>query len=241
MKIKKLNFLLLRNNEHFQFFTEFKELVEETSPETLKIAPLFAAWLSLYAQEDEAFKKIMKSAFTADLHVADQKRDETFRGMVQTNRSALKHFKPEVKAASLRLQTVFDTYGNVSVLTLNEETSAVYNLLQELRTEKYAADVQTVGIDDWLAELESNNSAFDRINKDRYDEAALRTGLVMKETRAGVDTSFRKIAERIDALCLIEDTEPCRNFISHLNVVIDKYRNTIALRSHDQTGTERMT
>ena len=42
MKIKRLHFEHLRNNEHFQCQTEFKALVEEFNPATLNIEPHFS-------------------------------------------------------------------------------------------------------------------------------------------------------------------------------------------------------
>jgi hypothetical protein len=42
----------LRNGAHFQFYTEFRNLVQKEGAENLKIAPQFEAWLPLYDKED---------------------------------------------------------------------------------------------------------------------------------------------------------------------------------------------
>ena len=57
----------LRNDAHFQFYTEFRNLVQKEGAENLKIAPQFEAWLPLYDKEDAALKKIQKSAITAQI------------------------------------------------------------------------------------------------------------------------------------------------------------------------------
>ena len=229
MKLQKIDLSRLRNDEHFQFNTEFRDLVNAVSPATLKVAVQFDLYQSLYVQEDEALKKIMKSAITADMQNADQRRDLTFRGMVDANKSALNHFNVEVQAAAKRLKIVFDTYGNVGLKPLNEETSAIYNLLQELQG-THAADMAIVKIADWADELEINNKAFEKLVKNRYDESAGRTELVLRQTRKQVDAAYRTIIERIDALGLIEDNDVYRNFIRKLNVVIEKYDNTVTQR-----------
>ncbi|MDR2910270.1 MAG: DUF6261 family protein [Bacteroidales bacterium] len=54
-----------------------------------------------------------------------------------------KHFTESVRTAARRLQIVFDTYGNVAAKTLNEETSAITNLIQELAG-TYSEDTKTV-------------------------------------------------------------------------------------------------
>ena len=229
MKTHKIDLRVLRNDEHFQFNTEFRDLLTANNPAALKVAPQFEAYLTLYAQEDEALKKIIKSAITANIQDADHQRDLTFRGMIDANKSALKHFRPETVTAAKRLQVVFDTYGNVARKPLNEETSAVYNILQELKG-VYEADVTTVGIADWVQELETNNKAFDELVKGRYDEAADRTELVLRQVRIQVDTAYRSIIERIDAFAIVEESDIFTNFIRRWNVVIEKYSNTLARR-----------
>ena len=94
-------------------------------------------------------------------------------GMNKMNAAALKHFDPEVQEAAKRLKIVFDTYGNIAKKPLNEQTAAVYNVLQDLQG-KFAADVTTVGIERWVAELQARNSAFGQLMKDRFDETALK-------------------------------------------------------------------
>ena len=229
MKTETVRTSHLRNDEHFQFNTEFRDLVDKTGPATLKIQSQYDAFLSAFSLEDEALKKIMKSAITADIQAADHVRDVTFRGMAGAAKAALDHFNTDVQAAAKRLKIVFDTYGNVANKPLNEETSAIYNLLQELKG-PYAADVSRTGLTDWVAELEANNSAFDKLVKDRYDESAARTGLVLKEVRLQVDAAYRTVTERIDALLLIEGDKVYEDFIRQLNVIIEKYKNTIAQR-----------
>ncbi len=230
MKIETFRLSHLHNDEHFQFQTEFKDLVVAVTPETLKIKPQFDTYLPLYTQEDDSLKKITKSVFTEDILVADKQRDITFRGMVDTNRAALNHFRADVKAAAKRLQVVFDTYGNLARKPLNEETAAIHNLLQELNG-TYAEDAKSTGIADWVKELEANNKAFEDLTKDRYDESAQRTDLVLKEVRTQVDAAYRTITERIDALALIEGGEAYETFIRRLNVVVEKYNNAIAARA----------
>jgi len=153
MKINKINLANLRNDAHFQFHTEFRDLVTTHGSAALKIKPLFDSYLLLYEREDEALKKIVKSELTAKMHEADRARDDIFRSITEINAAYLRHFDPQVSDAAKRLKIVFDTYGNVADKPLNEETSAIYNILQELKGSR-AADAAAVGIAAWVAELE---------------------------------------------------------------------------------------
>jgi hypothetical protein len=222
MKISKIHLNNLRNDAHFQFHTEFRDLVAKQGAETLKIKPQFQAYLPLYDREDIALKKIIKSEFTAKIHEADKARDEIYIGMAEMNAAALKHFSPEIREAAGRLKIVFDTYGNVASKPLNEETSAIYNILQELQG-KYAADVATVGIGQWVSEVETRNKAFEELVKERFDETAARTDIVLKAARAELDAAYFAIRERLNALMVVEGEAAYENFARTLNAVIAKY------------------
>ena len=229
MKVEQLHVSHLRNDAHFQFFTDFKELVERFDATTLKIQPQFNTFLALYADEDTALKKIMKSALTAEIQEADKYRDGIWRGMLDTNKGALKHFSEPVRQAAGRLKIVFDTYGNVSVKPLDEETSALYNVLEDLKG-KYAADAATVGLTAWMTELGKANAAFETLMRARYDEAALKTDLVLKEVRLKIDEAYRVITERINAAIIIEGETTYRDFVTTLNTVIKRYSDILAQR-----------
>ena len=162
--------------------------------------------------------------------------------MVLSNDAAmLKVFKPAVVKAATNLKIVFDTYGNVTKKPLNEETSAITNLLQDLKG-KYAPDVAAVGIGDWTAELDKNNKEFEKLVQDRYDEAFLKTDLVLKECRINVDAAYHELIKRIYALELLEEDKNQKQkysaYMKKLNIIAEKYHNIIAQRHGRKTKSE---
>ena len=229
MKINGFRLANMRNDEHFQFYSDFIKLVNGIGAATLKIEAQFAAVMNLFDDEDAALKKIMKSAITPEIQKADKDRDTIFRGMTDAYKSALNHFNELKSGAAKRLKPVFDTYGNLAIKPINEQSSGITNMLQEF-TGKYAADCQTIGIDDWAAELAVANNAVIELMHGRYDEGATRTDIVLKEARAKVDEAYRVIVERVNALLIIEGEALYADFVRRLNIIVDKYANTIAQR-----------
>jgi len=228
MNFNKLDLRGLRNDEHFQFHTEFRDAVNRYGAGNMKIDDQFAAYLPLYADEDEAYKKILKSALTAEIQSADAYRDRIFSGMCNVNRAALKHFRDDVQQAATRLKIVLDTYGNLAAKPLNEQTSGVYNLLQDLNAR--IADAEKTGVAEWMTELQAANEAFSRLVKDRYDETAARSDIVMKDARAKLDAQYRIITARIEAIALLEGADRYIEFIKYMNSVIAKYATILAKR-----------
>ena len=229
MKINPIDGTRLRNNEHFQFHTEFRDLVTETGAEMINCEDQFNDYLVCYADEDTAFQRIEKSSITKEIEDADKPRDKTLRGMTATNKAALNHFDDQVSAAARRLKIVFDTYGNIAAKPLNEETSAIYNLLQELN-DNYSADMQKVGLTPWATQLNIENKALDTLIKSRVNEQSAKTELKMKETRGGVDKAYTVMEERINALIIVEGAKNYEVFVRKLNIFIDKYNNLVAQR-----------
>ena len=230
MKINRVDFRSLRNNEHFQCQTEFKALVTEFDAGILKIEQLFENdYLPAYAALDEAITKILKNSFTDERSDSDRQRDQTFRGTVDTLNAGLNHFDPEVQEAARKLKIVFDTFGNVAQLPLNEETSAIYNLVQEI-TENHAASAAKLNLTLWLAKLKADNEAYEALVTGGYEEEAAKTELRAKQTRTQIDKVVRRIIERLEALITIEGETNYAEFVRRLNLQLDRYANTLAQR-----------
>ena len=227
-----INLSKLRNNEHFQFFTEFDKAMRQFGgADNLRLkqeqGDLFA---TLYAQEDETLKKILKSAFTEEIQIADQYRDQLFRGMADAVKSALNHFSPDVRTTAKRLKILFDTYGNLAALPINEETSAIYNLLQDL-SGNYYSDAQQLNLTDWIGELQAANDTVGQLVFVRFEEDASKTGFVLKQVRSQMDELYKGIVRRIESFAEIDpDGTPFIPFLNLLNSIIEKYNNLMAQR-----------
>jgi hypothetical protein len=229
MKIEKLDLHNLRNDTHFQYYTDFRKLTERHQVVKLKIQSLYDSFIALYNDEDTAFKKISKSVYTSEIKNADRYRNKIWRGMINAVKSAMQHYGNDVQRAAIRLKIVFDAYGYIIKKPFNDKTGAIYNLLQELRGE-YAADAAKAGLTGWIDELEIANETFERLMMNRYDETTAKTDLVMRQVRVKIDGAYRIIIERINAAIVMEGEEQYREFVATLNTIIKKYADILAQR-----------
>jgi len=229
MKIKDFSLVRLRNEEHFQFFTSFRDLVLVFTVLALNIELLFNLFLAAYANELAALDLIRKNAISDDLVDADDERDNVFRGMSDVVKSALNHFNADVRAAAKRLQIVLDTYGNLAIKSYDAETGGLNSLINDFTT-TYAADIATVGLTEWVTELQAKNKAFDDLKNNRYSTEAAKTILRMKEERVKTDAVYRQLVERINALIVVEGEGAYAGFVNELNKRIEGFDNTISIR-----------
>jgi hypothetical protein len=222
MKINKIDLRIMRNDAHFQFFSDFRDTVTKIGAAALKIKPHFDDWLAFFEKEDEALKKINKSALTQQIQDADKLRDDTFIGMVEITGAYLRHCDKDISEAARRLKIVFDTYGNIAKKPIKEQTAATVNILQELQG-KYAADCATVRISDWVSLLATQNEALNKLVSDRIDETVAKTDVVLREARIACDEAYRKICDIVNVYILLEGVSNYEVFVKTLNAIIAKY------------------
>jgi len=228
MKIEGLKLSNLRNEEHYQFHTDFKKLTEESNPATLGITEKFTAYLPANADEGVALDVIRKSEATDDIAIADALRDGTFRGMSNFVKSAANHFNSEKRAAAARIQMIFDFHGNLVNRPYDEATASLSKLTEEL--EKHTADITLLGLPEWITELKANNKAFADLKKLRYTETSSKTQLRMKEVRVLADNAYAKVTEHINALMVVNGEAAYAAYVNELNSRIDSYSKLLAQR-----------
>jgi hypothetical protein len=221
----------MRNEEWFNFFTEFKTFVEQVSPKVLDIEALFATFLVLYAQADKSLEVLRKSSYTAEIVSLDGVRDGTYRGLTETVRAGLHHYSTPVREAAEKLEVIIEHYGNLSAKSYNEETAGIYNLLQDLRAR--TAEATVFDLSGWLNELEANNQAFETaILARNAEEAGHVADVNMLEIRRQTDRCYLDIVERLEALMLIQGDAAFTGFVSLLNANIARYKSALSRRGH---------
>ncbi len=230
MKIKKIDFIPLRNKEHFQFHRRFSGLVMEYGSEMLKVKPLFEdSYLPCFQKEEECMKWIRKSFYTKELEKIDSARDRVVRGLAIIIEGYMYHLNKDVIQAARRLKILIDAYGDIPMESYDGESAAIYKLVKELRGE-YSADAAMIGLEDWIDDLESCNQQFEKLAKKRNAESAARTDLRMKRVREEIDPVYRAIIEDINALIRIEGETVYARFVEEHNLHIEHFKNIIAQR-----------
>jgi hypothetical protein len=238
MKIARLHLKSLRNEEHFQFMTDTKGLVEQTGAETLNIASLYPSFLNLYDREDIALEVIRKSPLTDLIAGADAVRENPYRGLVLLT-EAYEHSSDEAEVqAAQNIRVVIDHYGDFRSKPYNEETATIYNFLQDINS-RCAADIAVLNAQSWLDELASSNQAFDDLMNQRFDDAAGREIISLYETRKEIDLVYTEITERINASILLNGEAAYADFVNKLNERIVYFKHTLSVRKrHSRKATQ---
>ena len=229
----------LHSEEHFTFHMEIAELLGKTDAETIHAADLKPKHAARLATLDTALQRIVKSPRTEEIQRADKERDDAYRALKGFNKVMLLSDNAQIRAAAARVQIVIDTYKSVLGMNYEEETGTIYNLVQDLKSEKYAGDVTLVGLTQYVNKLESRNNNFKSLLNLRDEETAAATGsahIAVKDARASIDKIYIRLRGRVNSYVDDETANPALDaFIAQFNVIAKRF-NTLAAHHHHKKG-----
>lgn len=231
--IQTLHMSHLRNAEHVQLMTEFKELIEQSATIKAKTSKIFALFVQLFEREDECMLVIQKSYLTNRIQELDRQRKIIFRGMTNAVLSAAHHFNTQKSEAAQQIKVLLEGYGNLSRKTYDEETAGITNLVQDLEG-AYATQVSAIGIGEWVAEILRKNIDFETLIQLRDRESAAKPKDTMVNIRRKIDEEYRKIIQAIESFAALAESEQefaeYSSFIKSLNAVNFRYKDRLAIR-----------
>ena len=94
----------------------------------------------------------------------------------------------------------------------------------------HVADMATLGITTWVAQLKADNLAFVDLVSDRNKEYVGETQLVMRDVRNEVDEAYRKFVKRVNSLIDVYGETDYTEFVIAMNVSIKHYNDLVAQR-----------
>jgi hypothetical protein len=223
MKIIRIDLKNLRNEAHYQFLTAVIALIVKFPLIASRLGDLFGLLQGLFAKEDEVVDYINKSDYSAKIADADERLDKAVTGFGETVRGALHHFRPDVTDAAQSLKNLMGTYGNIIRKNYDEELAAVSNLVQELEG-AYAPSVYVIGgLSEWITEIKSASENMATLIALRNTERAGKPQERMLNVRREIDSVYRDVVAKIEALTLIEGETEYVTFIKELNELVDRF------------------
>lgn len=230
LKIEDSPLSRFQNEEHYKYYTDVNGLITIFTAATLLIVPEYESFKKSYADEGEALNYVRKSTYTKMLREADTKINNTFDGIVDAVNSGLNHYSQSVKEASERLRVLLDANGNIKRKTQQNKSGATLKLVYELKGSTYATDVDTVELNGWVDKLDADYKNHYALQTGKLNEQDARTHLRMKVVRTEIDSVYRRITEKINALIIVNGEAPYVEFVNKLNLLIHTYENSLSLR-----------
>jgi hypothetical protein len=201
-----------------------------------KMQSLYEPYILWLNREKTAYQYVIKSAITASKEAKDRERDDSFHGLYHTTLAATRYFDPAVAAAAKRLMLVLGSFNRspLTRLSYDAETATVNALLQELNN--YAADIASLGVQNWIDDLTRKNNEFEALAKQYHDEKTEKPEYNMRDVRNGIEPALHILFGYIEVLDVVEGEGKYTACVQSLNTII-KHFNDVYAQHKSATAT----
>jgi len=227
-KIKNLDLSRLRTEEDFGFMQKVVNLTGLLTLETDK--QMVADFTAAVEAFDNALKASQKNSKTAEVEAEDARVDKAWRTLTQLTKVLTAHPTEEVSEAATTAYAIMTKYGDITGMAYNEEYGNLHNALQEL-TAIAEAKQKLILIDALVSELETGYENFMIASAEKDAEEAQRQVGIVKETRAACDAAYRTLADKVNALVIVNGEDSYADFIDQVNVIVADAKATLTSRS----------
>jgi hypothetical protein len=238
--------------------TKFKVLVNRFGAARLGIDDLFELMDPLLDRADTLLEILRKSVYTKKMQEASRECSTLFRGLHDATYALRVLTADKQKEAYENLFNLLARYKS-SILDAgySEESSAAYNLVQDLRLSKYSTYATLLGLNKWVDFIEEAADKFRDLHEKRTQEQVDKPKERLSNVRSQVDELYRGMTDRIyskllaDGLGgdvvvepddlktgLYDDTLPeylrgnvTYNFVIAWNEVVKEYHKLLAKRA----------
>ena len=187
---------------------------------------------SLFSEAVNEFDVVLKESTeystTKDVTDADSKRDAAWRDSRAFIKAMTAYPDAEKSTLAVTVLSLFDKYGNPTMLSRTEESAMLHNLLQDLNA--FSGDLSTVFFDGWKKYLEDSEKAYVEARKKNEDERASRIMGIVKEAREKADEAYKALVDQVNALAMVYGVDYYVEFIDSLNVIIADHKTILKRR-----------
>ena len=170
VEIKRPGMKRLDNSLHVQFHNETYDIVHAVDQTKLGMpADVMPEWRGNIDIEISNNRNAQADVNTALMMEKDEERDRLVIYIIATVRNALLLSDADIVAAAKRLSVVTRRYSGIQKGSLERETADIIGFLADLKDAKYASDITKLGLPSVINKLESVNTEFRNLYKERRD------------------------------------------------------------------------
>lgn len=227
-QINNFNKTKLAAETAYQFHLGIQTRIKTETAAKLEITEEVIPYDNGITRMDRALECLSKSAFTAKMNAADDKRDKIIR--IFQSQVASPDVYPDVEdqEACRRLNILFESYKNIANTAQEKETGMCRNLIQDLRSDAFKADVTKLGLDKWVTRLEEANEEFDAMVENRISENQTKVTGGVAEPRKQTEAAYEDIVAKVNALVRVYGETKYADFIDYVNARIVYFKTILS-------------
>lgn len=242
-KIKSLGVANLRTEEDFGFQQQVKVLADEKLPTTGSLAAeglpeesvvILTASVKEHgdavAEMDDALKDSVSVPSMAAAVEAEQGRDAAWRGLNNYVKAMTAYPDEAIAASAVMAKALIDKFGDPTDKPQTEESGILHNLIQEFEA-RMSTDFADLSVAVWVTNLKNKEQSFLTNMQLRTEEEATRQVGIVKEKKLLLDTAYRNLVEKVNAMVLFHGEAKFASFIDQMNILIDRQKTVLKARA----------
>lgn len=184
---------------------------------------------------------IRRTKAESELEEKDEIRDNNLRGLHYLLTGFMHHPNPEIKAAAVTLENVFDNYGlKITGESYASESALITSLLLDFGKEEYAAPIATLyGCGDMLEALAISQDDFEQ-TRVTWEREKAKEGIIENATelkKEVVAIINENLVVYLNAMQQV-NAEMYAEFANTIKVIIDENNETVKRRAKKKPGTD---
>lgn len=230
MEINKISVARMNNGAHFLYNTDFYTRIDADTAVKEKLTEVLARYKQAIDLEDEALKVSQKSLNTDKIAEFDSKRDSLFIAIKNIVKAQLAVSDTAVHDAATKVSQLIKDYNIKTKDQLDKETGLLVNLINDLEN-KYAAEVEKLGLEMFLTQLKESNFAVRNYTDSRNKELLEQPAYKLAEARKFTDKAYQEVVKLINAHAALEGDALYKNLITLQNQEIVHYKQQVLKQS----------
>lgn len=183
MKVVRIHFPSLRNDEWYRLMSEIGDLLIESASELPELVELRDAYIQIHEESGSAIVLERGSVETGWMREADRRRNLLYRGLVDSIRSSIYHSDGDHRMSARQLAIIVNRYGNLSRSRASAKTIALRELTSTLLNAQNLSFTSTLGLTEWVTDLSSKNESYALCHTSRAQELTSRSTLRLRPLR----------------------------------------------------------
>jgi hypothetical protein len=232
--ISSVNFSLFPSDELFTFTKGALTIVEEKRSKIPMLVPFLDKANQQFSLYQNALERAKKNPYTPQLSEKDAFRNASF--MVLRTHSEAMSYRNKVgwSAAATKILDVIRRHGwSATSMGYKAKSAAINNITSELRG-KYATEVTFLNAEEFLAELEADQKAFE-VTSHQSVKSAPTNELTIWDTRPPLTNSLKSLFTFIS---LLNSSAPTRDLTDIESVLSELIVRSLATVKAADTRSE---
>lgn len=222
-----------RNAEYIQYMKDVLALLEPHNVKELNISQQKAALNTAVIELRTVFKQAQSSSLTPEIVALDERRDKAIVGLRTMTQGFSYHFDPNIAEAATLLNGNIASHGNnISRMGYQEKTAILDSIMEDWKSKAaLPTAVNTLGIANWLQELEESNQQFATMYLERVGESAQSPTITVSDLRNQTTEAYRTLVSHIHAHATLSSTETHASILNEISILAGQYNQVVDNRS----------